>query len=165
MIRSRLKYFISGTALATSALVGLSCKAAGPGATVPTNLVNIFSVDTSKVPWETLVVPQTGARIPFKPIFEDKETGQTVFLVRYPAGFTNVWHTHPAAHAMFVLDGTLRTHQGEFGPGNYVHFPEGGWMFHGATEKNDVTFLFITNKKFGISYEGDAHVDYPMFKR
>jgi len=86
-------------------------------------------------------------------------------MVRYPAGFTNVWHSHPAAHGMFVLDGILKTHQGEFGPGSYVQFPEGGWMQHGATAKNDVTFLFITNKKFGISYEGDAHLDYPMFKK
>jgi len=59
-------------------------------------------------------------------------TGVTVRLVKYPAGFTNAWHTHPCAHGMFVLEGTLVTHQGSFGPGNFVWFPEGMKMEHGA---------------------------------
>ncbi|MFD0484750.1 cupin domain-containing protein [Kineococcus sp. GCM10028916] len=83
-----------------------------------------------------------------------------VFLMRYAAGFTNVWHTHPCAHGMFVLDGVLRTHSGDHGPGSFVWFPEGGWMEHGATE-NDCTFLFITNKPFGICYADDADHPYP----
>jgi len=165
MTRSTMTRVAANVVLTLSTLTSLSSGAAGPGTTLPTNLTKVFSIDTSRTPWETLSIPQTGAKIPYKPIFEDKETGQTVFMVRYPAGFTNVWHSHPAAHGMFVLDGILKTHQGEFGPGSYVHFPEGGWMQHGATSKNDVTFLFITNKKFGISYEGDAHLDYPMFKK
>jgi hypothetical protein len=34
-------------------------------------------------------------------------------------------------------------------------FPEGGVMEHGATQHEDVTFLFITNKEFGIHFVGD----------
>jgi quercetin dioxygenase-like cupin family protein len=73
-------------------------------------------------------------------------------MVRYPAGFTNTWHHHPCAHGMFVLEGTLVTHQGSFGPGNFVWFPEGMTMEHGATQTEDVTVLFLTNKRFEIHY-------------
>lgn len=127
----------------------------------PTNLVDILSIDTSRTPWADFVVPQTGAHIPTKVLLDDPDTGMQVFLMRYAAGFTNVWHTHPCAHGMFVLDGVLKTNQGEHGPGSFVWFPEGGWMEHGAT-KNDCTFLFITNKPFGIMYESDETKPYPM---
>ena len=49
---------------------------------------------------------------------------------------------------MYVLDGILKTNAGSFGPGSFVWFPEGMEMEHGATQDNDVTFLFITNKPF-----------------
>ena len=88
-----------------------------------------------------------------KRFLEDPETGVTVRLVKYPAGFTNIWHTHPCAHGMFVLEGTLVTHEGSFGPGSFVWFPEGMKMEHGAMQDNDVTVLFLTNKKFEIHYQ------------
>lgn len=128
---------------------------------IPQNLVDVLTTDTSRVPWSMFTVEQTGAQIPTKALHSDPETGMQIFLMRYTAGFTNVWHTHPCAHGMFVLDGVLRTHQGEHGPGSFVWFPEGGWMEHGATD-NDCTFLFITNKAFGICYEGDEDHPYPM---
>ena len=53
---------------------------------------------------------------------------------------------------MYVLDEILKTHAGSFGPGSFVWFPEGMEMEHGATQDNDVTFLFITNKPFDIIY-------------
>jgi hypothetical protein len=53
---------------------------------------------------------------------------------------------------MYVLEGVLVTSAGNFGPGNFVWFPEGTTMFHGAQSDNDVTFLFITNKPFDIHF-------------
>lgn len=53
---------------------------------------------------------------------------------------------------MYVLEGTLVTHQGKFGPGEFVWFPEGGKMQHGAGDNEDVTFLFIVNKPFAIDF-------------
>ena len=73
-------------------------------------------------------------------------------MVRYPAGFVNPHHTHPCGHGLFVLEGTLVTHKGSFGPGTFVWFPEGEAMKHGATPETDVTVLFITNKPFRIDY-------------
>ena len=129
---------------------------------VPTNLIRLASADSSRMPWEILHIAQTGAQIPHKALFHDDDTGVTVFLIRYAAGFTNTWHTHPCAHGMYVLDGVLKTHEGEYGPGSFVWFPEGGWMEHGATADNDVTLLFITNKEFAICYPMDEDHPYPM---
>jgi hypothetical protein len=53
---------------------------------------------------------------------------------------------------MYVLEGTLLTHAGQFGPGSFVWFPEGLAMEHGATPDRDVIVLFITNKPFEIHY-------------
>ena len=130
--------------------------------TVPTNVIELEVADSSRLPWEMFVVPQTGAELPSKQLFADPDTGMQVMLLRYAAGFTNQWHTHPHAHGMYVLDGVLNTHQGEYGTGSFVWFREGGWMEHGATQDNDVTFLFITNKPFAICYESDADHPYPM---
>jgi len=85
-------------------------------------------------------------------LIEDPDTGMSVMKMKYFAGFTNEWHTHPCAHGMYVLDGILKTHAGSFGPGSFVWFPEGMEMEHGATQDNDVTFLFIANKPLGIHY-------------
>jgi len=108
--------------------------------------------DSNTMPWEERFVPELGKALFAKRFLEDPETGVTVRLVRYPAGFTNSWHHHPCAHGMFVLEGTLVTHRDSFGPGNFVWFPEGMTMQHGATQNEDVTVLFITNKKFEIHY-------------
>jgi hypothetical protein len=53
---------------------------------------------------------------------------------------------------MYVLEGTLVTHKGKFGPGSFVWFPEGEVMEHGASPEGDVVVLFITNKSFRIDY-------------
>ena len=62
------------------------------------------------------------------------------------------WRTHPCAHGIYVLEGTLTTHQSEYGPGSFVWFPEGGKMQHGASVDGDATLLFFTNKPFDIHY-------------
>jgi quercetin dioxygenase-like cupin family protein len=51
-----------------------------------------------------------------------------------------------------VLEGTLVTHEGRYGPGSFVWFPEGETMEHGASAEQDVTVVFITNKPFEIHY-------------
>jgi quercetin dioxygenase-like cupin family protein len=109
--------------------------------------------DSNAMPWEERFVPQLGKALFAKAFLEDPDTGVTVRMVKYPAGFMNTWHTHPCAHGIFVLEGTLVTHEGSFGPGNFVWFPEGMKMEHGATQTEDVTALFLTNKKFEIWYQ------------
>ncbi len=61
----------------------------------------------------------------------------------------------PALSGVYVLEGTLKTHQGQYSAGSFVWFPEGGIMEDGATQDEDCTFLFITNKASAINFVGD----------
>ena len=116
--------------------------------------VELTAVDTNTAEWSGFPIPQLGVELTLMPLVDDPDTGMQVMKLIYRAGFTNVWHTHPCAHGMYVLEGSLKTHQGTFGPGSFVWFPEHGIMEHGATDEGDCTFLFITNKPFGIHYPG-----------
>ena len=109
-------------------------------------------VDAPNQPWEQRTITPTGDPVFRKNLYTDPDTGMEVRLVRYPAGVVNPLHTHPCAHGMYVLEGTLVTHEGRYGPGTFVWFPEGLAMEHGATAEADVVVLFITNKPFEIHY-------------
>lgn len=111
-----------------------------------------FSIDTPAVPWEERFNEQLGRALFRKELFNDPETGMTIRIVRYPAGVINPAHTHPCGHGMYVLEGTLVTHKGSYGPGSFVWFPEGDVMEHGASPEADVVVVFITNKTFRIDY-------------
>ena len=112
----------------------------------------VISIDTNRQPWERRDLAEIGASFFVKPLIVDGETGMRVTKICYKAGFTNTSHWHNCAHGMYVLDGVLVTSAGSFGPGNFVWFPEGITMFHGAQADNDVTFLFFTNKLFDIHF-------------
>ena len=112
--------------------------------------VEVF--DSNSMDWLELPIEQIGRSLSLKPFTFDPDTGMSCMLLRYDAGFINPWHTHDCAHGMFVLSGTLRTHEGDFGPGSFVWFPEGMTMYHGATEDSDCLMLFVTNKPFNIRY-------------
>jgi quercetin dioxygenase-like cupin family protein len=110
------------------------------------------AIDVNNLPWEERYNERLGRALYRKNLFEDPDTGMEVRLVRYPAGVVNPSHTHPCAHGMYVLEGTLVTHDGQFGPGHFVWFPEGLVMEHGAAAGRDVVVLLITNKRFEIHY-------------
>jgi len=110
------------------------------------------SVDTNTIPWGELYIEQLKVGIPVKELISDPDTGMSVLKIKYPAGFTNVWHRHNCSHGMYVLDRILQSNARPFGPRTFIRFPEGMMMEHGATQDNDVTLLFITNKPFDIRY-------------
>jgi quercetin dioxygenase-like cupin family protein len=113
----------------------------------------LTAIDVAALPWEEVFNEQVGRPLFRKKLITDPDTGMGVTLTRYPAGFVNPRHTHPCAHGMYVLEGTLVTHEGSYGPGTFLWFPEGMVMEHGATAATDVTILFITNKPFQIHYK------------
>jgi quercetin dioxygenase-like cupin family protein len=112
----------------------------------------MVAIDTRVLPWEERFNEKLGRALYRKNLVIDPDSGMEVRLVRYPAGVVNVRHTHPCAHGMYVLEGTLVTHAGRHGPGTFVWCPEGLEMEHGATPESDVTVLFMTNKPFEIRY-------------
>lgn len=118
----------------------------------------IQSWNTNTEPWQVRHIDELDADLAVKPLVEDPDTGTSVMKLKYFAGFTNTWHTHNCAHGMYVLDGVLQTSAGSFGPGEFVWFPEGRVMEHGATQDNDVTVLFITNKPLDIHYLSDEEL-------
>jgi quercetin dioxygenase-like cupin family protein len=111
------------------------------------------ATDSARLPWQERFNEKLGRALYRKELYTDRETGMEIRLVRYPAGVVNPHHTHPCGHGMYVLEGTLVTHQGRFGPGTFVWFPEGEVMEHGASAEGDATVLFITNKAFRIDYQ------------
>ena len=115
---------------------------------------SFFAINTLEQPWEERFNEKIGKALFRKNLYTDPTTGAEIRLVRYPAGIINPSHTHPCGHGMYVLEGTLVTHNGSFGPGTFVWFPEGEVMEHGASADGDVTVLFITNKSFRIDYVG-----------
>jgi quercetin dioxygenase-like cupin family protein len=122
-------------------------------------LLQLQSFDANAMPWGELYIDQLKVGVPLKAFVSDPDTGMSVQMIRYAAGFTNPWHRHNCAHGIYVLEGTLKTHAGTFGPGSFVWFPEGMLMEHGATEDADMTALFITNKPFDIRYAFEDEQD------
>jgi quercetin dioxygenase-like cupin family protein len=110
------------------------------------------AIDANSQPWEERYSEILGKTLYRKNLVTDPDTGMEIRIVKYPAGVMNKLHVHPCAHGMYVLEGTLVTHKGSFGPGHFVWFPEGEHMEHGATAETDVVVLFITNKPFEIHY-------------
>jgi quercetin dioxygenase-like cupin family protein len=119
--------------------------------------VELTVIDTNSAGWQPFPIEYIKTSLEHIPLVDDQATGMSVLKMVYRAGFTNPWHSHPCAHGVYVLDGTLNTHQGQFPAGTFVWFPEGGVMEHGATQDEDCTFLFITNKPFDIHYVGDEN--------
>jgi quercetin dioxygenase-like cupin family protein len=117
---------------------------------------SLVVIDTNVIPWVEVFNDKIGRTLLRKELLTDPETGVLIRLVRYPAGVINPQHTHPCGHGMYVLDGNLVTHQGTFGPGTFVWFPEGDLMEHGASADGDVTVLFVTNKAFRIDYVDES---------
>lgn len=115
-------------------------------------IVQIHAVRDGEGQWIKIPIPELSTEIDILPLHDDAETGMWIVKMMYRAGHTTTWHTHPCGHGMYVLEGTLVTHQGDFGPGSFVWFPEGGMMQHGTTLTDDATFLFMTNKPFDISF-------------
>ena len=89
-----------------------------------------------------------------KCFLEDPETGVTVRLVKYPAGFTNSWHTHPCAMACSCRKSRLSPIKATSKAAILLGFPKRMTMEHAATQQEDVTVFFITNKKFEAHYIG-----------
>ncbi len=112
----------------------------------------VIAIDVTALDWNERLLPDTEKPMYGKRIFQDTDTGMSVGMIRYPAGTINPHHTHPCGHGFYVLQGTLVTHKGQYGPGSFVWFPEGGHMTHGASAEGDVVALFVTNKSFRIDY-------------
>jgi hypothetical protein len=79
--------------------------------------VELTAIDTNTAEWQLFPVEYINANLEHVPFVDDSETGMMVLRMVYRAGFTNPWHSHPCAHGIYVLEGTLDTHQGQYPAG------------------------------------------------
>ena len=110
----------------------------------------IYQLD--QMDWIEVYNEHADAKLYDKHLVSEGKTGMIVNLSKYPAGYVTTWHTHPHAHGMYVVEGKLYTNLGIVEPGNFVWFPEGEVMEHGATAEEPCTVLFITDAPFEITY-------------
>lgn len=108
--------------------------------------------DSNAMPWEERPNARVGRSCFRKMFLQDPERGTRINLLKYPAGFMTPKHRHPCGHGIFVLEGTVRTSDGDLGPGSFIWYPEGSVAEHGATDEGEAVVLFMTDKKFDIEY-------------
>ncbi len=87
-----------------------------------------------------------------KCLVTDPLNGMIVNVSKYPKGYHLAWHKHSCAHGMYVIKGSMETNLGTVKAGDFVWWPAGVAMEHGATATEDCEFLFVTNSPFDIEF-------------
>jgi quercetin dioxygenase-like cupin family protein len=88
-------------------------------------------------------------------LYEDPESGQEHYLVRYPQGLKGRLHRHTHAHTIVVLEGRLEVNGQLIGPGAYAHFPAHEPMRHQASDDGACLFVLIFHGAFDVEIVGD----------
>lgn len=78
-------------------------------------------VESDKIPWRDS--PHAGVQ--WKKLSFDRETGESVVLLRFDPGASYGAHRHPAGERYFVLEGSLTDGGRRYGAGTYVHHDKG----------------------------------------
>ena len=115
------------------------------------------AICASELQWSRNQLNQHLVTYFMKPLFQHPKTGEVTMLVRYPAGQVNPSHVHPVGHGMYVLQGSLVTHRGTFGPHTFVWFPPNEVMYHGAGPDEDLVALFTVGREFRTDYAAGEH--------
>lgn len=97
-------------------------------------------IDVPSLPWQPTRFP--GVEI--KVLMEDPDTGISTVLTRMAPGATLTDHEHTQIEQTWVLEGSLRDHEGEATAGNFVWRPPGSR--HAATAPNGALLLGIFQK-------------------
>lgn len=84
----------------------------------------------------------------------NENTGNVGGLVTFAPGARSAWHTHPAGQILIVTAGTgwVQEDGGEkrqIRPGDVIWTPPGVKHWHGATDKNAMSHIAVTNVKDG----------------
>jgi anti-sigma factor ChrR (cupin superfamily) len=72
--------------------------------------------------WRPLRVPGISIRL----LRDDKESGESTFLLRFDAGASFPAHGHPAGEQVFVLEGEVRIGREHVKAGDYLYTPPTG---------------------------------------
>lgn len=124
--------------LVLSFLVGVLSAGCGSTATpVPTEKPPLLVVDPSTIDWEPIEKLGPGAWI--KVLYHEEDTGAGDYLLKFDDGFVEPLHSHPGAHHIYIISGTLVDSDGNdvLTPGMFFLAP--ATVEHGpVTAKGDV---------------------------
>jgi quercetin dioxygenase-like cupin family protein len=105
----------------------------------------ILMIDSNKLDWED---PPRGyylTEVKQKVLWEDKKTGATVALVKFPVGVPDEVHSHPEANQfVYTIDGEVEDKKGNIKPlgGIFTYVPKG--KNHGGTKcTKEILLLFF----------------------
>ncbi len=84
-------------------------------------------------------------------LYEDPESGEEHYVVRYPSGVRGQAHRHSAAHTIVVIDGRLDVNGRIIGPGSYAHFPANSVMRHQAAGNEACHFVLVFHGPFDVT--------------
>ena len=110
-------------------------------------VINLFNITD----WTTIQA-EDGWEFLDKSLVSDEETGMIINVTKYPKGYYKPRHVHPMSHGMMILEGKMKTETGIYEPGCFIWDPAGLVTSHGATEEEDVLYLFIATQPFQIEY-------------
>jgi quercetin dioxygenase-like cupin family protein len=83
-------------------------------------------------------------------LFQDPDSGEEHYLIRYPGGAKGRLHRHASAHTIVVLEGRLEANGQAIGPGAYAHFPAGAPMRHQAGGDEPCLFVILFHGPFDV---------------
>jgi quercetin dioxygenase-like cupin family protein len=83
-------------------------------------------------------------------LYQDPDSGEEHYLIRYPSGLRGRVHKHTSAHTIVVLEGRLEANGQIIGPGAYAHFPPGEPMRHAAAEDTSCLFVILFHGPFDV---------------
>jgi hypothetical protein len=83
-------------------------------------------------------------------LYEDADSGEEHYLIRYPGGVRGRAHEHTAAHTIVVLEGTLDANGQLIGAGSYAHFRARQAMSHQAAGDDGCLFVILFHGPFDV---------------
>lgn len=93
-------------------------------------------------------------------LYEDPESGEEHYLVRYRAGTKGRLHRHRASHTIVVLEGRLRANDRVIGPGAYAHFPRGEAMRHEPADDQGCLLVVMFHGPFDVQVDVADEADH-----
>jgi quercetin dioxygenase-like cupin family protein len=89
-------------------------------------------------------------------LYEDPDSGEEHYVVRYPSALRGHAHRHTASHTIIVIDGELEVNGRVIGPSSYAHFPADEVMRHQAAGGGPCHFVLMFHGPFDVTIVDDA---------
>lgn len=92
-----------------------------------------WSIDVESIPWEKdphMTLPEG---VKTYTVNSNEAEQRADFFIQFPEGYIEPEHTHPSAHAVLIIDGTMTVHGHTLTSGDYIYgqkLPHGPMEYH-----------------------------------